>query len=427
MEKQDEIIAAAKKVLKLAHDSITIRYRYLDTAMAKLKTELKEGINSMYTNGEKMYFDPVQLLVLYTDEPGVAVRSYLHMLMHSIFMHQFQYDKTKERYWNIATDVAVENIILELEFPRAALTRDAEEADRIMRLKKRVPELTAEKIYREFLVNPPSEEYMLELERLFTIDNHGAWKNETEELIITEEQWKKITQRIKTELEAFNKNKGNTESLEKSLMEATKEHYDYTSLIQRFMVMGEEITVNDDEFDYIYYTYGLKQYGNMPLIEPLEYKEEKRIKEIVIAIDTSASCRGDIVKAFIQKTYELLKQTENYFHKINLHIIQCDAQIQSDVKITDEHEFEEYINNIDIKGSGGTDFRPVFEYVDMLTHTGEFENLKGLIYFTDGYGVYPERMPQYDVIFAFLYDDPNREQVPDWAIKVIMEDELNEH
>ena len=45
--------------------------------------------------------------------------------------------------------------------------------------------------------------------------------------------------------------------------------------------------LDPDEFDYVYYTYGLKLYRNMPLIKPLEYREVKRIQEFVIAIDTS--------------------------------------------------------------------------------------------------------------------------------------------
>lgn len=72
--------------------------------------------------------------------------------------------------------------------------------------------------------------------------------------------------------------------------------------------------VNDDEFDYIFYTYGLKLYERMPLIEPLEYKEVKRIKEFVIAIDTSGSVSGELVQKFIQKTYNILK-TRKAFHK----------------------------------------------------------------------------------------------------------------
>ena len=58
---------------------------------------------------------------------------------------------------------------------------------------------------------------------------------------------------------------------------------------------------------------------------------------------------------------------------------------------------------------------------------GEFENLKGLIYFTDGYGIYPERMPDYDVIFSFLNEDENRTPVPPWSLKVVLDgDELEE-
>lgn len=76
----------------------------------------------------------------------------------------------------------------------------------------------------------------------------------------------------------------------------------------------------------------------------------------------------------------------------------------------------------EIKGFGSTDFRPVFDYVDMLKEKGEFEDLKGIIYFTDGYGIYPEHMPDYDVIFAFLNEDEMRQPVPAWAMKVIIED-----
>ena len=66
----------------------------------------------------------------------------------------------------------------------------------------------------------------------------------------------------------------------------------------------------------------------------------------------------------------------------------------------------------------------MFDYVDSLLKQGEFENLKGLIYFTDGYGIYPERMPGYDVIFAFLEEDEMRQPVPPWSMKVVIESDL---
>ena len=59
--------------------------------------------------------------------------------------------------------------------------------------------------------------------------------------------------------------------------------------------MCETMKINDDEFDYVFYTYGLKLYKKMPLVEPLEYKEVKRIKEFVIAIDTSGSVNDKMI------------------------------------------------------------------------------------------------------------------------------------
>ena len=147
----------------------------------------------------------------------------------------------------------------------------------------------------------------------------------------------------------------------------------------------------------------------------------KRIREFVIAIDTSGSVSGETVQAFVQKTYNILKSTESFFSKINLHIIQCDAALQEDVKITSQEDFDNYLKTMQIKGLGGTDFRPVFSYVERLLKEGEFTNLKGLIYFTDGFGTYPERMPDHQTAFVFLDDDYYDPYVPPWAIKLVLQ------
>ena len=77
--------------------------------------------------------------------------------------------------------------------------------------------------------------------------------------------------------------------------------------------------------------------------------------------------------------------------------------------------------------SGGTDFRPAFSYVDSLIKEHKFKKLKGLLYFTDGYGRYPARRPDYDTAFVFLEENYNDRQVPPWAIKLILTpDDLTE-
>ena len=238
------------------------------------------------------------------------------------------------------------------------------------------------------------------------------------------QRWKDISERMQTDLETFSRQRGDTAGgLVQNLRAVNREQYDYASFLRKFAVLGEAMKVNDDEFDYIFYTYGLKLFGNMPLIEPLEYKEVKRIREFVIAIDTSGSVSGELVQKFVQKTYNILKQEESFFKKINLHILQCDAEIQEDVKITNQEEFDRYLQTMQLRGFGGTDFRPVFSHVEELRRNKEFVNLKGLIYFTDGYGVFPEKKPDYPTAFVFVNERYELPEVPTWAIKLVLEPE----
>lgn len=39
----------------------------------------------------------------------------------------------------------------------------------------------------------------------------------------------------------------------------------------------------------------------------------------------------------------------------------------------------------------------------------------------DGYGVFPERKPDYDTAFVFVKDDYEIPEVPPWAIKLVLE------
>ena len=72
---------------------------------------------------------------------------------------------------------------------------------------------------------------------------------------------------------------------------------------------------------------------------------------------------------------------------------------------------------------GGTDFRPVFTLVDDLIAQREFTHLKGMIYFTDGYGVFPSQKPTYETAFAFIRNEYDNPEVPPWAIKLVLNNE----
>ena len=81
------------------------------------------------------------------------------------------------------------------------------------------------------------------------------------------------------------------------------------------------------------------------------------------------------------------------------------------------------MERITLNGCGGTDFRPAFQYVDKLVRKQQFSRLKGLLYFTDGRGIYPVRRPVYDTAFVFMEQDFLDVDVPPWAIKIILSPE----
>ena len=47
---------------------------------------------------------------------------------------------------------------------------------------------------------------------------------------------------------------------------------------------------------------------------------------------------------------------------------------------------------------------------------GELRHLRGLLYFTDGDGIYPREKPAYETAFVFLNDQYKKQEVPPWAV-----------
>ena len=240
-----------------------------------------------------------------------------------------------------------------------------------------------------------------------------------------ERSWEEIAKQVEMDLETFSKDWGyEAGGFIKSLARANRKKYDYSDFLRRFAALSEEMKINDDEFDYVYYTYGLKLYGNLPLIEPLEYKETQRIRDFVICIDTSESCKGELVRKFVEHTFNIMKKQEDYAHAINVHVVQCDAKVQADMKVTDLRDVDRFMEGFAIRGMGGTDFRPAFAYVNALVDSGELPDMKGMIYFTDGLGTFPDKPPDYDTAFVFMDDGANEiPTVPPWAMRVIMDEE----
>lgn len=427
-EAAEKLKSLGVSIFCAARDELYFSMRFLDVALSSFVYQMDSSVSPFGTDGAVMYFHPQQLGGLLRENRILVNRGYLHMVFHCIFRHMFK-RTDDERYWDLSCDIAAEHLIDGCDKRPVRWSRSLLRRETYRKLETGGRVMNAERIFRELKAWELTEKELSRLEEEFRTDDHRYWENRGPERKKEPElsrKWQEINEKMETDLETFSKEASEENgSFLGQLRVENRERQDYREFLRKFSVLREEMGTDPDTFDYGFYSYGLSLYGNMPLIEPLETREVRRIADFVIVIDTSMSCSGTLVRRFLEETYSVLKQNDSYFRRVNVHIIQCDEKVHSDVKITSEKELKKYMDQFELYGEGGTDFRPAFAYVDELLGRGEFDDLKGLIYFTDGYGIYPSRMPPYKTAFVFLEEDYRDADVPAWAIRLVLrEDDL---
>jgi len=415
------------EILQASRNELYLNLPYLDVALCGLAFRpAGEMTMTLATDGETLYYDGSFLAERYLRGRVICNRAYLHVLLHCMLRHLGKKKGRASELWDLACDVAVESILDELPYP--CLRGSGTPARRKVygELRAQMPVLTAEGIYR-FLCREDYDAYRIaRLQRDFLVDDHGLWdpqeKQDKERSQRQDEQWRDRSEKTRTAMETVLSDKGvGGEAVLEQIKVATRDDVDYRAFLRRFAVQREVAAVDGDSFDYTYYTYGLSLYGNMPLVEYPETREEKRIEDFVIAIDTSMSTNGELVRQFLACTYAILRSTETFTRKVNIYIIQCDNQVRKETSIHHMEELRHYMEEFDLVGGSATDFRPVFNRVAQLQKEGAFSNLRGLIYFTDGMGIYPQKRPGWDTAFVLLEEPPIAMKIPPWAIRLVLD------
>lgn len=425
LEELDEV-SLCVRIFVQARNELYLNMRFLDAALSGFRFEAERGLGGLRTDGFVIYYEPDWAAELYRRGRAAVNRAYLHMLFHCLFGHLDGRGERDKGLWDLACDIAMESVIDGLCQKCVHASPSPLRRETYLRFRKSLNRetLTAQGVYKALREENPGERRLQQLRAEFLVDDHSRWEEPAapSQAMERKNRWKDNRERMQTELETGSKESGeDNQSLLDELTVENRERYDYRQFLRRFAVLKEEIYTDPDSFDNAFYTYGLSLYGNMPLIEPLESRETVRIEDFVIVIDTSMSCSGDLVRLFLEETYDVLSQSESFFKRVNIHIIQCDDQVRSDVTVKDSSGLKAYMEQLALGGHGGTDFRPAFEYVAGLRASGTFSRLRGLLYFTDGKGIYPVAAPPYDTAFVFVKDQYSDEAVPGWAMKVILE------
>ena len=425
-ETKKDLSAIGQDILFTARNELYMNLPYLDVALCALRFLPGGGMTvSLATDGENLYYDGSWLADRYLRSRVRVNRAYLHVLLHCMLRHLAKKRGKAPELWDLACDVAVESILDGLHYPWL------EEGDVPAKLKfygecrQDMPVLTAEGIYRRLLRLGLPEYEVAQLQRRFLVDDHGLWDPEKtddqEQSQRQDEKWRDMSEKTQTSMETVLAGQATGgEAVLEQIRVANRDDVDYRAFLRRFAVPREVMAVDGDAFDYIFYAYGLQLYGNMPLVEPPETKEEKRIEDFVIAVDTSMSTSGELVRQFLACTYGILRSTETFTRKVNIRILQCDDQVRSDTVIHDLEDLKDYMERFELCGGSATDFRPVFEHVAQLQKEGAFTSLRGLIYFTDGMGIYPKKRPPYDAAFVLLEEPPISFKMPPWAIRLVL-------
>lgn len=425
----------AEQILFLSSRELAFSMRFLTLAWGQFQYQMNLSTFYLGTDGEILYYQPRFLMEKYEYDSIFVNRSLLHMLFHCMFHHITRREERNLEDWNLACDIAVEYIIdgIDEACIKKLIPDRKEECYRQLEKERKV--ITADNIYQSLIKWEEEKKLSYsqkeELKQLFLVDDHFFWEQKKKEERPQNEQrekqkeleqkWKEISDKIQTGLETFFKQIGTKNgTLLKTLKIENRQHTNYQEFLQKFAVVREELKIDMDSFDYGFYNYGIQLYGNLPLIEELEYCETKKIEDFVIALDTSGSCSGALIRRFLEETIQILKETEQFMKQVRIHIIQCDKEIKEDIVIHSLEQLKQYEQEFTVKGFGGTDFRPVFSYVQQLMKEGALQP-KGLLYFTDGYGIYPEKKPPFKTAFLFIQEDYTDEKVPPWAIKVILD------
>ncbi|MCD7843826.1 MAG: VWA-like domain-containing protein [Clostridiales bacterium] len=429
-------------ILSASRNELYFSMRFLDIALSGLDYRMNLNTVTVGTDGISILFNPTYLQRVYRDDLVELNRVYLHMILHCMFRHELNREGRDEDLWTVACDIAVESILDGIENRSIQLSISTFREETYDWLSEECPVLTAEAIYRALERRQVNYLDILRLKQEFLRDDHQFWQDDDpgqdesqqqedsdspdsraqqERRQEVEAKWKRIDEKTQTNLETFFAGHGDEMGgLLKSIQIENRERYDYRAFLRRFVTLREEVKTDPDSFDYAFYSYGLELYGNIPLIEPLEYRESRKIRDFVIVIDTSDSCSDGIIERFLSETRAILNQESAFFREMNLHIIQSDAGVQMDTVLHSPEEFDRFSKNFTVKGYGGTDFRPAFDYVANLQAQGQLAELKGLLYFTDGFGTYPQKKPPYDTAFVFFREEYTDAQVPPWAMKVVL-------
>ena len=357
MTTEDKISQAKAKLL--------VDYPYFGTLAAKLEIIVNDDLESFKSDGKKLEYREAYLGELETQEIEFILAN---GAMHQVLAHENRKSNRSGWLWQMATDMAINDMLVQngLQLPYGAQYRE------------RFKGMYAEEIYAELKADILREDEDLEYEADDVDDVQQNEKSEPKEQPSEERLQEELLQEQLLAEEAI------------SLLEAQMQTGEAPVSIERFFEIENFGKVDwRSELREALEAYFRDDFVMMPPSKKLLYQgiylpsTVSQTFRLAIAIDSSGSVDEVLLGEFLSEVNFLMQQVQNY----SIEMIVCDDKVHSHTTFVSGEALD-----VALKGGGGTDFRPVFEFIEK-----ELDDVKLLLYFTDLQGIFPKEAPSYAV------------------------------
>jgi len=273
-----------------------------------------------------------------------------HEVLHCVFLHQSRRLERNPEKWNIACDIAVNNI-LEQDFgfiPKGAV------------FDLNFKDMTAEQIYNKLPDEQDNKSYNGNQVKQY--DEHKDIKGSKSEIDEFEKDWKINTSKAENIAKESGQIPGSMNIFIKDLMQPK---LDWRAMLRQFV---NSIAKNDYRWNP-----PNKRFVHNDMYMPSMTSEA--LGDVVVILDNSGSTM-QYQKKFLSECNGILQQ-----YDMTLHLITVDTEVNSYKTYNKGDRID-----LEYKGCGGTDIRVAFEYIKQ-----KYINPSVIVCLTDGYTEFPEK------------------------------------
>ena len=304
-----------------------------------------------------------------------------HEVGHCILGHPWRRQHREVDLWNIAADMAINQILKESGFT--------------FKNEKLFPPQLLEHASTERLyawLQEQTEAYKNECKNQHRGGHEGWGTKHTHDAVKMAAElhamWKA---NVAAAAQALKQSRGTLPAgLERLVGQLMEPRVDWRTILAQFMV---SVAYDDYTYQRVRKAYIV---GARAAYQPRLHSERIRL---AVGVDTSGSISQEMLTNFASEVHAILYGNNG----ASMIIYACDADVNATYEIGPEDPIPD-----NFPGGGGTDFRPVFDKVEEEWD----EPPDALVYFTDSYGAFPDKAPEYPVLWIVDADPSAYADIP---------------